>query len=124
MTQSDRSALAALIILILLHLFMLATLLAGVPPHPPAQIPLFGMAPFFAAVLSAAVAAALIGPLETRAGRGLTILAILLSLVSFGPHKAVDPAFPLIWPAVVTAWCAIGCLALSLYKAARRVGGA
>jgi hypothetical protein len=119
MTESPRSPQAALAVLIILHLFMLVTLLAGVAPHPPAQIPLFGMAPFFAATVSALAAAIMIGPLESRAGRGLTVLAMLLSLVSFGPHKVVDPAFPLIWPAVVTAWGAVGCLVLTLFQTRR-----
>lgn len=47
------------------------------------------------------------------------MLAILLSLVSFGPHKVLDPAFPLIWPAVVTAWVAIGALVLRMIAARR-----
>lgn len=119
MTQYSRSSQAELAVLIILHLFMLATLLAGVAPHPPAQIPLFGLAPFFAATVSALAAAMMIGPVESRAGRGLTVLAILLSLVSFGPHKVLDPAFPLIWPAVVTAWVAIGALVLRMIAARR-----
>lgn len=122
MTQSSvppQSAQAALAVLIILHLFMLATLLAGVAPHPPAQIPLFGLAPFFAAVVSALAAAMMVGPLHTRAGRVLTGGAIALSLVSFGPHKVVDAAFPLIWPAVATAWIAIAVLIYRLIAARR-----
>jgi hypothetical protein len=119
MTESPRSPQTALAVLIILHLFMLVTLLAGVAPHPPAEIPLFGMAPFFAATVSALAAAIMIGPVKSRGGRGLTVLAILLSRVSFGPPKVVDPAFPLIWPAVVTAWGAVGCLVLALFQARR-----
>ncbi|MGI3186362.1 hypothetical protein [Nioella aestuarii] len=118
-TVSPQSAQAALAVLIILHLFMLATLLAGVAPHPPATIPLFGLAPFFAAVVSALASAMMVGPMQTRAGRLLTVIAIALSLVSFGPHKVVDPAFPLIWPAVISAWVAIAFLVYRLIATRR-----
>ena len=112
---TDRPALAALTTLIVLHSVMLTALFAGVQPHPPAQIPLFGMAPFLGATLSAASAAIILGSVDTRSGRAFTLLALVLSLVSFGPHKLVDPAFPLIWPAVVAAWVAVLALALRLW---------
>ena len=113
--QPDRPALAALTTLIVLHGVMLSALYAGVEPHPPARIPLFGMAPFLGATLSAAAAAMILGPVQTASGRVLSALALLLSLVSFGPHKLIDPAFPLIWPAVAAAWVALIALALRLW---------
>ncbi len=113
--QPDRPALAALTTLIVLHGVMLSALYAGVEPHPPARIPLFGMAPFLGAVLAAAGAAMILGPVQTASGRVLSALALLLSLVSFGPHKLIDPAFPLIWPAVAAAWVALIALALRLW---------
>jgi hypothetical protein len=116
MIPTDRAALAALTTLITLHGVMLMALYAGVAPHPPARIPLFAMAPFLGAVFAAAGAALILGPLTTGAGRLLTLVTIVLSLVSFGPQKIVDPAFPLIWPAVVTAWIAVITLALLLSR--------
>lgn len=75
------------------------------------------MAPFLAASISAATGAMILGPSGGRAGRFLTALAILMALVSFGPHKIVDPAFPQIWPAVVAAWVAVASLAVGLASA-------
>ena len=71
------------------------------PPHPPAATPLFGMAPFLGAAISAALAAMVIGPDAGKVGRGLGCLAALLALVSFGPQKYFDAQIGLIWPAVV-----------------------
>jgi len=85
---------------------MLAALLFKVPPHPPEVIPLGGMAPVLGMSLSAAYAAWVLR--GTRgAGAALTVIACLLAAVSYGPQKFFDPAFPLVWPAVVTAQVAI-----------------
>ncbi len=96
-----RHANAALTALIVLQLTMLGALFAQSAPHPPATIPLFAIAPFLAAALSAAAAAIIIGPLETVAGRVLSVLAALMALLSYGPQKYLDAQFALIWPAVI-----------------------
>ncbi len=96
-----RHANAALAALIVLQLTMLGALFARSAPHPPATIPLFAIAPFLAAALSAAAAAIIIGPLETVAGRVLSVLAALMALLSYGPQKYLDAQFALIWPAVI-----------------------
>lgn len=120
MPTQNQPATAALAALILLQTTMLGALYAGVAPHPPATIAPFAMAPFLGASLSAAAAALILGPLATTAGKACTILAILMALVSFGPQKLLDPAFPQIWPAVVTAWIAIISLIKPLLHAIRR----
>ena len=97
-----RHANAALAALIILQLTMLGALFAQSVPHPPATIPLFGIAPFLAAALSAAAAAITIGPLDTASGRVLSVLAALMALRSYGPQKFLDAQFALIWPAVIT----------------------
>jgi hypothetical protein len=102
MTQNDRPAIAALSTLILLQGVMLSALYAGVAPHPPVSTPLFGMAPFIAASVSAAFCAIFLGPLSSRAGRILSVVAVFLALVSFGPQKYFDAQFALIWPAVLS----------------------
>jgi len=122
MHLQDRAAFAALLTLVVLQGIMLAALFAGVPPHPPAEVAPFGMAPLLAASLSAALAAMVMGPTEASSGRGLTILAVLLALISFGPQKVVDPAFSRIWPAVFTAWIAFAVLAVRL-RVSIRYGG-
>ena len=53
MTHHDRQALAALTTLILLQSIMLSALYAGIRPHPPVATPLFGIAPFLGASVSA-----------------------------------------------------------------------
>lgn len=104
---------AALSALIILQLVMLASLYAGLPPHPPRAIPLFAMAPFLAASMALAAASLLIGPLETRCGKSFSIAAALCALLSYGPQKWIDPAIGEIWPAVLLGQiAAIGIIAM------------
>lgn len=103
MKHANRLAAAMLAALIVLQLVMLTALYAGVAPHPPAAIPLFGIAPFIAVSLSLAAAAIIVGPLQSLWGKGMTVLAGALALLSYGPQKYLDPQFPLIWPSVVFA---------------------
>ncbi len=97
-----RQANAALTALIVLQLTMLGALFAQSTPHPPATIPLFAIAPFLAAAMSAAAAAIIIGALQAASGRVLSVLAALMALLSFGPQKYLDAQFTLIWPAVIS----------------------
>lgn len=101
MTPQPRAAVAALTSLTILQVIMLLALYARVEPHPPATIPLFGIAPFLGAALAAATAALIIGPARNMTGRGLSLLAAAMALVSFGPQKYFDAQFPMIWPAVI-----------------------
>jgi len=105
--SESRSISAALSVLIILQLVMLGALYARVPPHPPATIPLFAIAPFLAVALATAAAALIVGPVAGRMGRALSLLAALMALLSFGPQKYLDPQFPLIWPAVLAAQVAV-----------------
>lgn len=114
MIPSDRSQQAALACLILLQAVMLASLYAGVAPHPPAATPLFGIGPFLGASLSAAVAALILGPSQSPAGRAFAGLGALAALVSFGPQKYLDPQLPLIWPAVLSGQIAAGVILFGL----------
>lgn len=112
--MTDRYQAAALGTLILLQGVMLAALFTKTAPHPPETIPLGGMAPFLAASLSAAMAALVVGA-STRAGLALSALASLGALVSYGPQKYFDAAFPLVWPAVIAAQIAVVVLALAAF---------
>lgn len=112
MIPSDRTSQAALACLILLQTVMLASLYAGVAPHPPAATPLFGIGPFLGASMSAAVASLILGP--SPAGRVLAGLGAVAALVSFGPQKYLDPQFPLIWPAVLSGQVAAGVILVGL----------
>ena len=93
---------AALAALAILQSVMLAALFSRTMPHPPATIPLFAMGPFLGMSLSLVAAAWICGGGETRLGRVLAVMAGLAGLVSFGPHKWIDPAISEIWPAVLT----------------------
>lgn len=115
-----RQANAALTALIVLQLTMLGALFAQSAPHPPATIPLFAIAPFLAAALSAAAAAIIIGSLETAAGRVLSVLAALMALLSYGPQKYLDAQFALIWPAVVAGQIAAVALIVLVASAAMK----
>ncbi|MEZ5876445.1 MAG: hypothetical protein R3D43_01055 [Tepidamorphaceae bacterium] len=101
MNVYDRPAAASLAALVILQLIMLGSLYAGTPPHPPAAIPFFAIAPFLGASLSIAVSAIIAGPTVSSWGRGLGLAAAVCGLISFGPQKYFDPQFALIWPAVI-----------------------
>ncbi|WP_420324656.1 hypothetical protein [Mameliella sp.] len=105
---------AALATLFVLQAVMLGALYAGVSPHPPQAIPPFAMAPFLGAALGLCAAAYLTVD-ASRAGSVLSALAVLAALVSFGPQKYLDPAFPQIWPAVITAQAACAALLAGLW---------
>ncbi|MBV6657879.1 MAG: hypothetical protein KI785_08940 [Devosiaceae bacterium] len=98
MSRLPHAALGALIIL---QLTMLTSLYAGVMPHPPRAIPLFAMGPFLGLALSLATMALVVGPTGSLLGRGLSVLAALAALLSYGPQKWLDPAIGEIWPAVL-----------------------
>ncbi|MGX9352109.1 hypothetical protein ACS3QZ_12970 [Shimia sp. W99] len=119
MTKSDRHTIAALVALILLQLIMLSALYAGIRPHPPIATPLFGIAPFLGASMAIAIGAIIVGPLTDRAGRGLSLLAALMALMSFGPQKYLDAQFPLIWPAVILGQMAAVVIFVRVFMARR-----
>lgn len=106
---------AALGTLIILQGVMLAALLFKLPPHPPEVIPIGGMAPTLGASLSAAFAA-LVMKGDGAAGKLFIIVACLFAAISYGPQKYFDPAFSLVWPAVVTAQIAIVALLATLVQ--------
>jgi len=108
---------AALSVLVILQTIMLANLYAGVPPHPPVAVAPFAISPFLAVAIGIAVAAFQLA--HRRVGRALAGLATALALVSFGPQKYVDPAFPQIWPAVLTAQIATVAIAAILLHPTR-----
>ena len=122
MPQADRYATAALATLIVLQAVMLSALYAGVRPHPPEAIPLFGIAPFIGASTALALAAIIVQPVSTGTGRALSVLAALSALVSFGPQKYVDAQFGLIWPAVILGQAAAAVIVVQVARAVRRPG--
>ncbi|MCF2906188.1 hypothetical protein L0666_14425 [Octadecabacter sp. CECT 8868] len=117
MEQSNRHVIAALATLIVLQAIMLSALYAGIRPHPPIATPLFGIAPFLGAAISVALAAIIVQPLGSRAGRALSALAALMALVSFGPQKYFDAQFALIYPAVLLGQFAALVIFASVVKA-------
>jgi hypothetical protein len=119
MSAHERPVTAALLALVVLQAVMLASLFAGVAPHPPATTPLFGIAPFVAAAIAAAAAAIALGPLGGFAGRALSLVAALAALVSYGPQKYLDPQLALIWPAVVAGQLAAAAVLIQLARFAR-----
>lgn len=121
MPPIERNAIAALAALILLQAIMLSALYAGIRPHPPVETPLFGIAPFLGASISLAMGAIIVGPLNSKFGKTLSVLAAIAALVSFGPQKYFDAQFALIWPAVMLGQVsAFGLFAMVFASAARR----
>jgi hypothetical protein len=117
MPHQDRPTAAALAVLIVLQVIMLTALYAAVPPHPPVSTPMFGMAPFIGAGLSAAVSALMMGSVNSGGGRVLSGLAMVLALISFGPQKYLDEQIALIWPAVVAGQLAAGVIFVRIARA-------
>lgn len=109
----------ALVVLLVLQTTMLFALFTRTQPHPPLDTPLFGMGPFLGANIALAAAASMLGAQRTSAGRLGCILVILFALLTFGPQKWLDPAFPSIWPAVLIAQVAIVTVALTCFRAWR-----
>lgn len=120
MSKSERYALAALAVLILLQAIMLSALYAGIRPHPPLATPLFGIAPFLGASMSVSLAAIIIQPLASTAGRSVSVLGAFMALVSFGPQKYLDAQFGLIWPAVILGQFAALVVLVSVWNAVSR----
>jgi len=79
-------------------------------------LPIFAMAPFLSAALAACLAAIQCGGIARRSGRVLSVAAIAMAAVSFGPHKWFDPAFGQIWPGVLIAQIAIITIVWQLYS--------
>ncbi|MEQ8656912.1 MAG: hypothetical protein RIC24_06355 [Hyphomicrobiales bacterium] len=109
---------AALGTLIILQLVMLASLFAGLAPHPPRAIPLFAMAPFLAASMAIATMALVLGPLSGTIAKTLTGLAVITALISYGPQKWLDPAIGEIWPAVLLGQITSAFLLVAITKRA------
>ncbi len=117
MTATDRPASAGLTALIILQLTMLFALYTLTEPHPPVATPLFGIGPFLGASFAAAAAAIWMGPTRAVSGRGLSLLSAAMALVSYGPQKYVDAAFPLIWPSVIAGQVACLVIVLAVIRA-------
>ncbi|QGY00038.1 hypothetical protein EI983_17895 [Roseovarius faecimaris] len=100
-TAQAQSIGAACLMLITVQGIMLASLYFDVAPHPPRVIPLFAMPPFLAVSIGTALCAMRLT--GTRMGNILAGLAALFALLSFGPQKYFDPAFPEIWIAVIAS---------------------
>ena len=76
-----------LVVLIIVQLSMMWALFSGTPPHPPAEIPISGMGPFLGAAIAVAAAALLRGIESGVAGKMMTIVAVIMALLSYGPQK-------------------------------------
>ena len=132
MTDHDRtpapataSTRAATLTLLVLTGVMLLALFSRTAPHPPLEVAPFALGPFLGASLAIGGAALHLasGPGGGgRAGRVLVLTFVVTALVSFGPQKLVDPAFRLIWPAVLTAQAAIVVVLVEAVRAGWRRG--
>jgi hypothetical protein len=98
---TPRALCAGLVMLATLQALMLLSLMAGLAPHPPRELPMFAMGPFLSAAIALALGAALLVRVPSHGPKLLAILAALVALVSYGPHKWFDAVTPSIWPAVL-----------------------
>lgn len=112
---------AALIMLFTLHAIMLLSLYYGVKPHPPRAVTPFAMAPFLAVQLGL-ISISLYLLSTSRIAIYSSAIAAILSLVSFGPQKYLDPAFPEIWIAVLAAQIAIVTIGFQLFTSSSTKG--
>ena len=98
---------AAIMALLVLTCAMLFALFTRTEPHPPLEVEPFALGPFLAASLATGAAAYVLTVRGSRYAMAIALLFALTALVSYGPQKYGDPAFPEIWPAVIVAQIAI-----------------
>ncbi len=113
---AERIAVSSLVMLAALQASMFIAMVTKTSPHPPLTVPLFALGPFLGAAIALAVGACLCGPVSSGYSRLLSWLAGLFAMVSFGPHKWFDPAFPQIWPAVLLGQLSFVMLAIVLLR--------
>ncbi|MXW84642.1 MAG: hypothetical protein F4103_15675 [Boseongicola sp. SB0673_bin_14] len=102
---------------------MLLAMFTRTEPHPPLEVEPFALGPFLAASLATGAAAHGLAIRGARFAMAVALLFALTALVSHGPQKYVDPAFPKIWPAVIVAQVAIAViLGRAVYRAIRQTG--
>ncbi len=112
---------AALGILAILETVMLAALMTRTPPHPPIDVIPFAMAPFLGVSIAMAVAALMLGGVNSTHGRIASISAGALALLSFGPQKWIDPMIGRIWPAVLLGQLAVAVIVVAAVASQRAV---
>lgn len=96
-----QTAVACLIGLFVLNTVMLASLLAGVEPHPPTVLgPLGGAGPFIGANLALSAVGAMYCWWRRRVGYVVAIVVVVLNTITFGPHKYFSETGGLVFPAV------------------------
>ncbi len=116
---------AAVATLLVLTGAMLLAMFTRTEPHPPLEVEPFALGPFLAASLALGAAAYGLAVRGMRFAMAVALLFALTALVSYGPQKYVDPAFPKIWPAVIVAQAAIAViLGRAVYRTIRRMGPA
>ena len=104
---------------------MLLAMFTRTEPHPPLEVEPFALGPFLAASLAIGAAAYGLAVRGMRFAMAIALLFALTALVSYGPQKYVDPAFPKIWPAVIVAQLAIAViLCRVVYRAIRQMRSA
>ena len=115
MQNNVTNARALLWALIILHVVMLTAMYTRTAPHPPLEIPLFALGPFFGAVLAIAAIALVHLQHQSRTGYFACIVTGALAMISFGPHKILAPEILQIWPAVLVGiLCSIGLILVSI----------
>ena len=115
---------AAIIVLLVLTGVMLLALFSRTEPHPPLEVAPFALGPFLGASLAIGLAAFYLIRNGQRLGPLVAVLFVVTTMVSFGPQKYFDPAFPRIWPAVVTAQLAMVVILIESIIARRRTQSA
>ncbi|MCY3830065.1 MAG: hypothetical protein OXF89_13100 [Rhodospirillaceae bacterium] len=108
---------AAIVALLVLTGTMVLAMFTRTEPHPPLVVEPFALGPFLAASLAIGAAAFGLVVRGMRFAMAIALLFALTALVSYGPQKYVDPAFPKIWPAVIVAQ---GAIAVILWRAISR----
>lgn len=110
---------ASLLTLAVLQGAMMLAMMTLTRPHPPLTVPLFALGPFLGAAIALAIGAYAAGSVLTRIGWWASLMAGLLAMVSYGPHKWFDPVFPQIWPSVILGQLAFLALMVAMFQARR-----
>lgn len=125
-TSSSRQAvLASIAGLLVLNGVLLVSFLAQVSPHPDINLgPLGGAGPFIGTTIAMSVITALLVVWKNKFGYGVALIVVVQNLITFGPHKLLEPSASLTYPAVIAGSVFTGVLLVATISRLHMAEGA
>lgn len=102
-TNVRQAILGSITGLVILNAVLFTSFLAQIEPHPATNLgPLGGAGPFIGTTIAVSAITLLFAYWRHRIAYGLGAVVVIQNLITFGPHKLLGEAAPLVYPAVVT----------------------